>query len=161
MRIGELAYKIHVHRIHAWRLARAGIVPGTKKTKGGHFYFVEGPSLNRWINFMRSGGASRRKEMSRAYQTNYGRRTVANYKAEREHWAAYRQVKRKRKEFKNQKNDYEDLFWLFYDDTEVLIRILDELTGWHECRLKAQMLKTSRERLTILRDLIDKWLKSQ
>ena len=35
MKIGELADRIHVSRIHAWRLARAGVVPATKKTKGG------------------------------------------------------------------------------------------------------------------------------
>jgi hypothetical protein len=107
---------------------------------------------------MRGGGAFRRKEMSRAYQTNYGRRTVANYKAEKDHWVAYRRVKRERKEFKDYTNTYDDLFREFYYDTDDLIRILEELTIWHECKLKAKMLETSRERLTILRDLIEKWL---
>ena len=157
MKIGELAHKIAVHRVHAWRLARARIVPGTKRTKGGHFYFVECAALSRWIGKMRSY-KFRKTELTRAYQTNYGTRTVANYKAERDHWDAYRRSKIERKEFKGYKNSYDDLFKEFYYDTDDLIRILDELTVWHECKLKAQMLKTSRKRLEILRDLINKWL---
>jgi hypothetical protein len=160
MKIGELAHKIAVHRVHAWRLARAGIVPGTKRTKGGHFYFVECAALSRWIGKMRSY-RFRKNELARAYQTNYGTRTAAQYGAEQEHWVAYRRTKKNRKEFKNYKNTYDDLFNEFYQDTDDLIRILDELIGWHECKLKAEMLKTSRERLIILRDLIDKWLNQQ
>jgi len=73
---------------------------------------------------------------------------------------AYRQSKRNRKEFKDYENSHSDLFEEFYYDTDDLIRILTELVRWHECKLRSQMLKTSRERLAILRDLIDKWLKS-
>lgn len=160
MRTGELAQKIHVSRVHAWRLARAGIVPGTKKTKGGHFYFVQCPKLTRWINYM-IGGAYRRKEMSRAYKKDYGSITIAQNKEELRHWAFYKRSVKIRKEYKNYINSYDDLFRCFYDDTDDLIRILEELTEWHECKLKAEMLKTSSERLIMLRDLINKWLNQQ
>jgi len=169
MRTGELAFRIHVHRVHAWRLVRAGRVPGTKKTKGGHFYFVKCKALTRWINFMKSNGAFRRREMARAYKIGYGLESVADLKhkmvqkrSEKAHWTAYRQSLKNRiknrREAKNYKNEYSDLFEEFFYDTDDLIRILSELVDWHDCRLKAELIKTSRERLAMLRDLINRWL---
>ena len=81
MRIGELAFQIHVSRIHAWRLARAGIVPGAKRTKGKHFYIPETPQLQRWINFM-CGWKFRKKELSRAYKKHYGSEKILCQKQE-------------------------------------------------------------------------------
>jgi hypothetical protein len=95
MKIGELAYKIHVHRIHAWRLACAGVIPATKKTKGGHFYFVKCRQLTRWINFMQSGGAFRKKELARAYQRGYGKDKPEWKKTEKEHWDWFRAFQQK------------------------------------------------------------------
>ena len=162
MRIGELAFKIHVHRVHAWRLASAGVVPGTKRTKGGHFYFVKSRSLTRWINFMKSNGAHRRKEMTRAYQRGYGGKTPSQKQEENKDWYNYKlrrkQAAENRKEFKNYRNDYDDLFLIFFDDIDTLIRVLEETITWPESKTKSAMLKDSSERLMILRDLIDKWL---
>jgi hypothetical protein len=164
MKIGELAQRIHVSRGHAWRLACAGVIPATKKTKGGHFYFVECPALSRWINFM-IGGAFRKKEMKRAYERGYGKETPAQKKTEKEHWHYYRLHRKKgaenRREFKNYINQYDDLFEAFFYDTDDLIRILEELATWRSCKLKTQMLRDSSKRLTVLRDLINVWLNQQ
>jgi hypothetical protein len=69
--------KIHVRRHYAWRLACSGIIPATKKTKGGHFYFVKCRQLTRWINFMQGSGAFRKNELSQSYQRGYGKETPA------------------------------------------------------------------------------------
>jgi hypothetical protein len=168
MKIGELAFSIHVHRVHAWRLAKAGVVPGTKRTNGGHFYFVKSKSLTRWINFMKAGGAHRRKEMSRAYQREYGkgyRQTDTQKKAEKELWGWFKHHQKKsvahRREFKGYVNQNSDLFEEFFYDTDDLIRILKELVTWHECKLKTKMKQLSESRLTVLRNLINKWLVEQ
>lgn len=162
MRIGELAYNIHVHRVHAWRLASAGVVPGTKKTKGGHFYFVKSRALTRWINFMRQESAFRRNTMARAYENGYGKETMAFKRYEKELWRQFNvQTKRaakNRKEFKNYSNDYYDLFVGFFANTDDLIRILDEVTKWRPCKMKSHMIKSSGKRLSMLRDLINLWL---
>jgi len=35
--------------VHIWRLAKAGQIPGSRKTKGGQFYFACIPALGEWI----------------------------------------------------------------------------------------------------------------
>jgi len=159
MKIGELAQKIHVHRVHAWRLAKAGIIPGTKRTKGGHYYFVEGPSLTKWINFM-IGGAFRNREMSRAYEGGYGGIVITpeGIKEERKLRRAWKEVKKLRKDLKSHVLGYDELFDDFFTSTENLIKVLEEITVWRECKLKADLLKASHERLTVLRDLLTAWL---
>jgi predicted DNA-binding transcriptional regulator AlpA len=89
MKIGELAQKIQISRVHAWRLAKAGVVPRTKKTKGGHFYFVQCRALTRWINFM-IGGAFRKKELARAYAKNYGSENFKDRRERRRTFKEYR-----------------------------------------------------------------------
>ena len=164
MRIGELAFKIHVHRVHAWRLARAGVVPGMKKTKGGHFYFVKSRSLSRWINFMQSGGAFRKKEMTRAYLRGYGGKRPENDE-QIKCWKLFRDKQKKfadfRREHKDYKNEYDDLFSDFFYNTDDLIRVLKELVTWSDCRVKSGMVKASSKRLTVLRDLINVWIGHQ
>ena len=164
MKIGELAQKIHVSRGHAWRLARASVIPSMKKTKGGHYYFIECPALSRWINFM-IGGAFRRNVMERAYQRGYGKKTPAQKKEEDKLLRLFRMNRKKaaefRREHKDYVNQYDDLFWDFFYFTDDLIRVLEEIVDWRETKVRAEMLEASRERLTILRDLIDKWLNQQ
>jgi hypothetical protein len=169
MKIGELAFKIHVHRIHAWRLATAGVIPATKRTKGGHFYFVKCRSLTRWINFMQSGGAFRKKELSRAYKKGYGNPKLAKkrdaWKTAKEHLDKFKHYQKQmaddRREYKDYENSWDDLFYDFFYNTDDLIRVLDELTVWHDCEVKWRMAKASSKRLTILRDLINNWLNQQ
>lgn len=164
MKIKELAYKIHVHRVHAWRLASAGIIPATKKTKGGHFYFVKCRQLTRWINFMQSGGAFRKKELARAYQKGYGKIRPEN-EEQIKCWKLFKYHRKKsaetRKRLKSYINQYDDLFEGFFYNTEDLINILKEITTWPDTRVKEGMLKASRERLALLRDLINEWLNQQ
>jgi hypothetical protein len=157
MKIGELAQRIHVHRVHAWRLAKAGVIPATKKTKGGHFYFVECPALTRWINFM-IGGAFRRKEMARAYKCGYGGVIPGAIEEERRLRRAWKEVQKLRKEHGDYTLGYHEIFRSFFSSTEDLIKVLEEITEWRKCKLKADLLKTSRERLTVLRDLLAIWL---
>jgi hypothetical protein len=165
MRIGELAVKIGVHRVHAWRLAMADVVPGTKKTEGGHFYFVKSRALTRWINLMQGRGSFRRKEMARAYERGYGKQSASQKREAKEllrHFKIHRKkAAENRREFKGYSNQYEDLFEEFFYDTDDLIRILEELINWHDCEVRGQMVKASSERLTILRDLINAWLAYQ
>ena|ERR1039457_1649100 len=168
MRIGELRHKIAASRGHTWRLAKSGIVPGMKKTKGGHSYFVESPRLTRWINLMGSH-AFRKKEIRRAYQRGYGNPILAKKiqarKLAKEHLEKFKDYQKRmaehRREFKDYKNSYDDLFWDFFYNADDLIRVLEELTVWHDCEVKWQMAKASRKRLTILRDLINNWLNHQ
>lgn len=110
--------------------------------------------------------AFRKKELARAYQRGYGNETPEFKKLEKEHlrWLKYYQKKaaENRREFKGYTNQYEDLFQEFFYDTDDLIRILkNDFVRWRECKLKDKMRNMSRERLMILRDLIDKWLNEQ
>ncbi len=143
----------------------AGVVPGTKKTNGGHFYFVKSRALTRWINFMQSGGAFRRKEMARAYERGYGKQSMRQKRQAKEHLRRFKIHRKKaaenRREFKDYTNQWEDLFEEFFYDTDDLIRILEDLTDWHDCEVRAEMVKASCKRLTILRDLINAWLTYQ
>jgi hypothetical protein len=160
MKIGELSRKLGISRIHANRLAHSGIVPGTKQRTGGHFYFVEGPKLKRWINFMRAGSAFYRKEMTRAYRTKYGKLTVGQQKEEmlmREAWRKWRKTW-DRSKWKPLGRD--EIFSVFYSSTEDLIEVLEELITWRECELKNDLLTTSRARLVILQRMIDTWVSS-
>lgn len=160
MKIGELAQRIHVHRVHAWRLAKSRVVPGTKRTKGGHFYFVECSSLTRWINFMKAGGAFRRKEMKRAYQSEYGKVTPDQHKAEMVMRKAWRDSNKNRRSPYRHFIDNRDLFVALYSYTDSVIQALEELTKWRECKLKSDLIRTSRGRLEVLRQLIDTWVSS-
>jgi hypothetical protein len=160
MRTGELAQKIHVSRIHAWRLAKAGIVPATKKTKGGHFYFIECPKLTRWISKMTSW-KFRKKEMARAYVKRYGDQKLKDKKA----------IKHLRSEFKKAIKWTERLtfdgvsdyryFYVFHTSIGELTKILGDLTKWPQDDLNQEMIKLSIGRLAILRDLINEWIKAE
>ena len=108
------------------------------------------------------GGAYRKKEMKRAYEIGYGKQSMAQRREAKEHlrqFKIYRKMADKaRRQNKKYISGYDDLFQGFFDDTDDLIRILEELIHWHECEVKAQMAKASRERLAILRDLINVWI---
>lgn len=164
MRIGELAQKIHVSRVHAWRLASAGIVPGTRKTKGGQFYFVQSHSLTRWINLM-IGGKFRKKEMSRAYKKHYGLDKLEDKRSEQILKMALKKAFNRalRDAHILNLNDFDnfDYFYAFHFDIGELTKILQQLIQWRESRLKSEMVKLSRERLIVLRDLINEWLKGE
>ena len=111
------------------------------------------------------GGAFRKKVLSRAYQKGYGRETPEFKKLEKEHWHYYKlhckKAAENRRDFKGYTNQYDDLFEGVFNDADDLIRILEELTTWRQCKLKTQMLKDSYKRLEILRELLDKWLNQQ
>lgn len=159
MRIGELAQKIHVSRIHAWRLARSGIVPSTRKTKGGQFYFVHSSQLTRWVNRM-IGGKFRKNEMSLAYEKHYGNDRLKEAKEAKHLRAAFTKAFRDNKNLSFDDYDNSDYFYAFHCDILELTKLLQELNQWRESDLKAEMINMSRERLTTLRKLISKWLKA-
>jgi excisionase family DNA binding protein len=50
VKANELAKRLKIRRETVYRLAKAGKIPGTRVTKGGQRYFVEGPALTQFIN---------------------------------------------------------------------------------------------------------------
>ena len=158
MRVGELARKIHVSRIHAWRLAKSGTVPATKKTAGGHFFFVESEKLTRWINYM-GNQKFRQKAMHRAYARYYGSDKL---KAARDN----RQLV---KMFKEGKKDAESEIAVDYDRPEFyysfsyfpieMARMIQEYNQWPEGAVKEKVRQLSKKHLIILRNLINDWLR--
>jgi len=114
---------------------------------------------------MNCSTAFRRKEMSLAYRRGYGGKIPDNDE-QIKLWKLFKEHHTKspaeiRKECKGYENQPFDLFVVFFYETEELIIILKEITKWSDCRVKTRMLKASRERLTYLRDLIEKWLNQQ
>jgi len=160
MTTGELAHKIHVSRVHAWRLAKAGIVPGTKRTKGGHFYFVRCSQLTRWTNFV-IGGAFRRKELARAYAKHYGNEKLQQEKEECHLRSEFKKASRRVRGLNFGEYSNHDFFWHFHHSICTVSKILDELIHWREGKLKSELIKLSRKKLSVLRKLIDKWLNDQ
>ena len=55
MRTSELAKLVGYSGAHLRRLAIAGVVPGLRTTKGGHYWFKDSRRLRVWIG-QRSGG---------------------------------------------------------------------------------------------------------
>src|SRR5579862_512924 len=50
VRCGKLAKMVGITRKHVHDLARSGRIPGAKRTKGGHYYFMDCPALKDWIH---------------------------------------------------------------------------------------------------------------
>jgi hypothetical protein len=157
MRVGELAQKIHVSRVHAWRLARSRIVPGAKKTKGGQFYFVQSMQLTRWINRM-IGGKYRKNEMSRAYQKHYGNDRLKEAKEAKHLIAAFTKALKNSKHLSFDDYDDNDYFYTFHCDIAKLTKLLQELSQWRKSELKSKMRELSRPQILELRKAINKWL---
>jgi len=55
LRSGELAGIVGCTRKRICELAVDRQIPGAKRTKGGHWYFVRCPALDRWISERRMG----------------------------------------------------------------------------------------------------------
>src|SRR5262245_21386305 len=53
LRCGELGKMVGLTRQHVHRMAVKGLIPGAKKSKGGHFYFVNCPRLEPWVSACR------------------------------------------------------------------------------------------------------------
>ena len=49
---GKIAERLMISRMHAWRLAKSGAIPCTRKTKGGQFYFEDRLPLRVWLSKM-------------------------------------------------------------------------------------------------------------
>jgi hypothetical protein len=49
LRCGKLAKTVGLTRMQVFRLARAGLIPGVRRSGGGHFYFAQCPALEEWI----------------------------------------------------------------------------------------------------------------
>ena len=67
---------------------------------------------------MQSGGAFRKKEIKRAYERGYGKQSMEQKRTAREHLKKFKLYQKRmaedRKEFKDYKNSYDDLFWDFF-----------------------------------------------
>lgn len=173
IRPGELAKIISISRTHVWRLVRAGTVPATKKTRGGHFYFVRCPKLTRWINRMSVHGRFYKNEMARAYKKHYGSEKFKAEKTRRHLTALFNKAsaytasnKRKREHRvwkRDQENDDYFYYYLFCTALELtdVLKELPQRTG-AESKIKRELINVSREplinSLTTLRDLINGWL---
>ena len=166
MKIGELADRIHVSRIHAWRLARAGVVPATKKTKGGHYYFVECDTLNKWINFTAIIGSHHRKKMmALAYKKNYGSEKIQCQKLARMQLKEFRiSGNLSRKKFSRNKlvnSDVGDYYSFFHDSIVHLETVLDDWGDFsqkHNLPWPMEIKRAMQLRLSSLRKKLDDFM---
>jgi hypothetical protein len=143
MRINKLAKAIGVTPRHASRMARAGVIPNTKTRRSGQRYFVRGAALNRWINKMRYDRDFWNKTVSEAYKRGYG--NVLAFQ---------------KQEIKLMRRGFKDVEQFANEPIKDLTRVLRWLPGSPEPRLKRLLSKRIRQRVILLRTLIDKWLES-
>lgn len=104
------------------------------------------------------GGAHRKKEMARAYSKHYGNESLRFGKEIRGLKADFKKALRQIRRVHFRKTSDEDYFMTFHYSIGQLTTILTELEHWRESKLKTEMVAMSRERLTVLRNLIDRWL---
>ena len=97
--------------------------------------------------------------MSRAYKKDYGSARIAQQREEKLLLKEYKLALKIRREDVNFIFSRSELFRCLFADIDELIQILDELTKWVDCKLKQEILNKTKERLAILRDLINHWLK--
>ena len=50
IKAGEMARRLGISRMHVGRLAKAGAIPGARRTKGGHWFWLETESLQRRLS---------------------------------------------------------------------------------------------------------------
>jgi len=90
LRCGELGKRAGLCRMQVHRLAKKpGGIPGTRISKGGHFYFVKCPALDRWIGERqwiaeRRRIARLRQPSQQAARRPYGRSLRAFYNSIRD-----------------------------------------------------------------------------
>jgi len=161
MRIGEIAKAIRVSRQHAWRLAKAGKIPNTRKTKGGHYYFIKTSWLTQWINYMKSYGKFRRNIMTEAYQDGYGGVRPAFTKEEQKLRHHLELALLHRSTVEKMIMDYDIIFEIYYGTTDDLINVISEIANWKECKLKRVAIRTNKSRLIKLRAAINELLNQQ
>jgi len=162
MTTSELAHKLAISRIHAWRLARSGVVPATRRTKGGHFYFVECPKLTKWINYTAIiGSKHRKKEMTRAYRRHYGNTVLERAKDRRHFMFVVRRAFNRAKVVNLGRMSSDEFFDQFNYDIIELTKMLDFLDGWRDQEIKKEMVQMSGKKLWLLKKRIDKWLNRQ
>lgn len=66
-----MARRLGISRMHVGRLARAGAIPNSRRTKGGHWFWLDTPGLKRWLNRMEFGRKFRKDRLSNAYMLGY------------------------------------------------------------------------------------------
>src|ERR1035441_1932806 len=77
IRAGEMARRLGVSRMHVGRLAKAGAIPNSRRTSGGHWYWFDTKPLRRWLNRMEFGRSFRESRLSTAYLLGYEKKKVA------------------------------------------------------------------------------------
>jgi predicted DNA-binding transcriptional regulator AlpA len=164
MRIGKLALKIGVSRSHAWRMAKAGAIPSVKKTNGGHYYFIEGPTLNRWISRMNAAGNFRKNVMAKAYDGCYGstgefaKRTLRNQMKE------FKRNERRLSGFNRRtllSHDVDDYWFLFHRsiiELKIILKDWDEFQKTSTLPWPKQIKSEMAQRVIRLRETIDEFL---
>lgn len=65
--VSKLATELCFSVAHTRRLAAAGVIPETLKTKGGHYRFRATPALKRWITRMQPERPYRQQVIEKAY----------------------------------------------------------------------------------------------
>lgn len=106
------------------------------------------------------GGAHRKKEMARAYSKHYGSERLQHGREIRGLKADFKKALRSIRRASFKRTSDENYFYHFQYSIGQLTKILEELTQWRESKLKAEIVTMSRERLTILSNLINEWLSS-
>ena len=76
IRAGEMARRLGVSRMHVGRLAKAGAIPNSRQTAGGHWFWLDTTGLRRWLSQMEFGRQFRESALSRAYLLGYEKKKV-------------------------------------------------------------------------------------
>ena len=50
IKAGEMARRLGISRMHVGRLAKVGAIPGARRTKGGHWFWIETEILQRQLS---------------------------------------------------------------------------------------------------------------
>lgn len=158
MRVGELAVKLAISRIHAWRLARSGVVPGCYRTKGGQYRFRDSVKLRRWINKATYKTAFYRAEMRRAYKERYGDKKLDRQLTNRRLMVLFRKSERMGKHNRPMHSSDYHFICSFLDSLDELPTMLkiwmdDDFTG-----MRKEVSKITQKRILRLKSAVDKWL---
>jgi excisionase family DNA binding protein len=86
IKAGEMARLLGVSRMHLWRLAKAGRIPGARLTVGGHWFWLDTASLRRWLEAVRLCRLSGKSTLSKAcLQRQSKNRTAAGKRFNKVH----------------------------------------------------------------------------
>ena len=72
-----MATRLGISRMHVGRLAKSGAIPGARRTKGGHWFWLETEGLRQWLDVMRLRGGSGNSTLSKACDRHHNKNQMA------------------------------------------------------------------------------------